>query len=392
MTTIISIHILRSLPPHCVNRDQAGLPKIAAFGGVQRSRVSSQAQKRAWRTSMGQDDVPLSTRTREAYQLLTEPLTKKGHDAEDAWKVTAAFLPLFVATVPTAESEDERQIAMSIMALSEEEIKAIVDGLHECFEVALLTISQDKKDKKGKLIVEKDSPLRALAKKLTARFQGWTRAMDIAMFGRMVASNDNLEIPAAIQVAHMLSTSASAPELDYWTGLDDLAANAAMLGETYFASAVYYQNANIDWDELLENLSQERNLACRGVRALLRSVALRLPSGRRNGFFGDSVPGLMLVEKRNGAAFSLANAFETPIATRDGGLMHRSARALATYWPFVNNFAGAPSHVWVLPGAPEVAMGLDETPLHPDSFKGPGTLRWIVTLDELVEAVLEQLS
>lgn len=47
----IDIHILQSVPPSNINRDDTGSPKTAKFGGVTRARVSSQAWKKATRDS-----------------------------------------------------------------------------------------------------------------------------------------------------------------------------------------------------------------------------------------------------------------------------------------------------------------------------------------------------
>ena len=39
----IDVHILQTVPPSNINRDDTGSPKSARFGGVKRARVSSQA-------------------------------------------------------------------------------------------------------------------------------------------------------------------------------------------------------------------------------------------------------------------------------------------------------------------------------------------------------------
>ena len=45
----IDFHVIQTVPPSCVNRDDTGSPKTAMYGGVMRARVSSQAWKRAMR-------------------------------------------------------------------------------------------------------------------------------------------------------------------------------------------------------------------------------------------------------------------------------------------------------------------------------------------------------
>lgn len=46
----IDLHILQTVPPSNLNRDDTGTPKNAWYGGVQRARVSSQAWKKATRS------------------------------------------------------------------------------------------------------------------------------------------------------------------------------------------------------------------------------------------------------------------------------------------------------------------------------------------------------
>ncbi len=41
----VDFHILQTVPPSCINRDDTGSPKTAVYGGVTRARVSSQAWK-----------------------------------------------------------------------------------------------------------------------------------------------------------------------------------------------------------------------------------------------------------------------------------------------------------------------------------------------------------
>jgi len=45
----IDFHVILTVPPSCVNRDDTGSPKTAMYGGVRRARVSSQSWKRAMR-------------------------------------------------------------------------------------------------------------------------------------------------------------------------------------------------------------------------------------------------------------------------------------------------------------------------------------------------------
>ena len=48
----LDINVLQSVPSSNINRDDTGAPKTAIYGGVTRSRVSSQSWKRAVRTAL----------------------------------------------------------------------------------------------------------------------------------------------------------------------------------------------------------------------------------------------------------------------------------------------------------------------------------------------------
>ena len=43
----LDVHVLQTVPPSFVNRDDTGSPKTAIYGGTTRARVSSQAWKHA---------------------------------------------------------------------------------------------------------------------------------------------------------------------------------------------------------------------------------------------------------------------------------------------------------------------------------------------------------
>lgn len=45
----LDLHVIQTVPPSCINRDDTGSPKMAIYGGVPRARVSSQAWKHAMR-------------------------------------------------------------------------------------------------------------------------------------------------------------------------------------------------------------------------------------------------------------------------------------------------------------------------------------------------------
>ena len=44
MSIYIDFHVLQTVPPSCVNRDDMGSPKTAIYGGAVRARVWREAQ------------------------------------------------------------------------------------------------------------------------------------------------------------------------------------------------------------------------------------------------------------------------------------------------------------------------------------------------------------
>ena len=91
------------------------------------------------------------------------------------------------------------------------------------------------------------------------------RPVDIAMFGRMTTAQAFKNVQAAVQVAHALSTNTLKQEFDYYTATDDLKPDsepgADMIGDIEFNSCTYYKYLNVHWDELVNNLGGDKEIA-----------------------------------------------------------------------------------------------------------------------------------
>ena len=73
----IDFHVLQTVPPSCVNRDDTGSPKTAVYGGVNRARVSSQAWKRAMRILFEEDlldPAQVGKRTKNVVEMVAEEI------------------------------------------------------------------------------------------------------------------------------------------------------------------------------------------------------------------------------------------------------------------------------------------------------------------------------
>ena len=95
-------------------------------------------------------------------------------------------------------------------------------------------------------------------------------AVDLAMFGRMLADAPDFNREAAVQVSHAITTHQAEVEDDYYTAADDLKKpaedmGAGFVGEAGFGSGVYYLYVCIDTVRLVENLAGDRVLATKSA-------------------------------------------------------------------------------------------------------------------------------
>ena len=71
----VDFHILQTVPPSCINRDDTGSPKTAVYGGVLRARVSSQAWKHAMRAAFAENaQLDVGKRTKKAAELVKKQI------------------------------------------------------------------------------------------------------------------------------------------------------------------------------------------------------------------------------------------------------------------------------------------------------------------------------
>ena len=83
----VDFHVLQTVPPSCVNRDDTGSPKTAVYGGATRARVSSQAWKHAIRKMFIEemaDMVETGKRTLKATDLVAGELAALAPELDDA--------------------------------------------------------------------------------------------------------------------------------------------------------------------------------------------------------------------------------------------------------------------------------------------------------------------
>ena len=359
----IELHILQNVAPANLNRDDTGAPKDCTFGGYRRSRVSSQALKRATRMALpsaGLDAADLGLRTRRVLTEVTERLTNKGRDEETAKTVVRNALASVGLNV---DKNDNNQYLLFLGPGALDRFADKCDSLYD-------QLAADKKLKKGEIagLVAEDL--------LDAR-----GAIDVALFGRMIADLPEHTIDAACQVAHAISTHEVNTEYDYFTAVDDLLpdsdSGAGMIGTVEFNAACLYRYSSLDTTQLVENLDGDTELALRGVRSYLEATVLSLPSGKQNSMAAHNPPSLVLAVNRQAGQWNLANAFEDPARpTRSESLVHSSASALLGTYADLSAAYGR----WAPQKAALLTVGLND-------IEPPGGIDTVSSLDDLIDAV-----
>lgn len=334
---LIEMHMIQNHAPSNLNRDDLGAPKTCYFGGVLRSRISSQCLKRSIRTSSCFKLLTGGIRTRRLPQLLAD---KIGEDCPDA---------LQVAT----------KIIQQCGVLADEKNGKSGSGGKDKKDV-IVFLSHKAADRMASLV--RDTPLNAAEKLIKSRAREFAEMItderhmpDMALSGRMlqphapkgtgdkvkaVWKNLDPEIEAALQAAHAISTHVARPEVDYFVAADDIKgadAGAAHVNEAMFASACFYKHFSIDWDQLVRNLEgfdgDHEKLAAHTVGAFIEAAALTTPSGKQTSFAANDRPGVIWAEikKNRPAPMNYANAFAAPVTGGQRDMVDQSAAQLNRY-------------------------------------------------------------
>ena len=320
MSTYVDIHIIQNLPPSCVNRDDSGSPKSAIYGGVRRLRVSSQSWKRAARLYFDDllDASDVGVRTKRVAGVLAAKI------AEDAPELTESALSLAEGVFKTAKiklspprgKKNAPQESGYLMFLSAGQIGRLA-------ELAITSARGGE----------------ALDARTVKKIFKEAHAVDIALFGRMVADDTDLNVDAACQVAHAISTHAAENEYDFFTAVDDEKsrseevedAGAGMMGTVEFSSATMYRYATVNLDMLVKNLGNGE-AALRALEVFIKGFCLSMPTGKQNTFANRTVPETVVVSVREDQPVSLVGAFEKPIPQdADRGYVDRSVESLVRY-------------------------------------------------------------
>lgn len=404
MTTFIQLHLLTAYPASNLNRDDTGSPKTLKFGGVERLRVSSQSLKRAIRTSdlfasaIG-EAVGLSARSFK--EAAGTSLAARSKTFPALIQAEVAKLNQDLAVDPTGLAEKVRAALAKVKGTGggsedeeddEEDTKSSKKGGLKKTKGKLAFGSIDPKSEYGlstreavQLGPEEYSRLIEIAKSIAkgrdvdpkqySVLVEKPKAVDIAMFGRMLADAPKYNVEAAVQVAHAFTTHRVTIEDDYYTAVDDLKnadreedRGAGFIGIQEYGAGLFYLYVCIDADLLVGNLSKDKALAKKAVAAFIEAAAKVSPKGKQNSYASRGRASYVMGEAGPEAPRTLAAAFMRPVTPEgaDGDMARASITKLETLREqFAKAYGDAPGKLQIM-----------------DVTKGEGTLAAVIRLAE----------
>lgn len=346
---LLEIHVIHTLPPHALNRDDSGRPKSLWYGGVERVRISSQAQKRATRLAFhGLDWLPKEERALRTRRIERALGGKLDHlSAEERRAVVEGALK---ALGLGSKLQKEEVVSEYLLLLGEAQLEALAEAVarhHQSLLEFHAARAQDGEEEKKKRKAKAGELPEAARSDLREILEG-VIPLEVALFGRMLADRKDLDVEGALAVAHAVGTTADPIEEDYFVAVDDLArqeeASAGMLESRGYSAGTVYRYAVLDLDELIRTVGRERALL--GARALLERFPLALPDGGQRAFAHHSQPEAILIRTGQGAPRNLAAAFANPVDSRDKDPAEASLERLLRRWEQFDRKFGSLEREW----------------------------------------------
>lgn len=389
MSLHLDIHAIQSVPASNINRDRSGAPKSGIFGGVRRHQVSSQSWKRAIRRYLRDEKQVDSTYTsREFIRVLASRIA----DGEAA----QADIDLAAGLAVNAGLLSEKSLVGQHAKARGINLKPSKKAAEEAEEEA--EAEHGEADVEGDLVIYKtgasfpftertieafvevargvESPIIEIAEKksdVTAKIAKLPKAdVDLlreavaaagpatALFGSMFASAKDLSTDAAAQVAFAVAVHETAPQVDFYTAVDDLstASGGSMMGTKSFDASVLYRYANLDLAGLRENLDDGIDPA-EIAASFVEGFLLSMPTGAQNGYAARTLPSAVVVVASERPK-SLANAFLEPI---EGDFIAEATRRLVAGERTLAERVEQPKAVWriSLDGLADAELGEQST-------------------------------
>jgi CRISPR system Cascade subunit CasC len=328
----IDVHLLQTLPYSNINRDDLGSPKSLIYGGVSRTRVSSQSWKRATRLAVETTLADPAARTRRVPEQVSARLRDRNWPADLA---DAAGAQVLLSAGKGLKLDDDGTSSV-LLYLPTRALDELADLAAEHRDA--IAAEAGKRKPKGVLPTDRVEEI----------LKG--RNGTINMFGRMLAELPGAEVDGTVQVAHAFTTHGTEPEIDFFTAVDDLnpadARGSGHMNSAEFSAGVFYRYACIDLTGLARNLCGDTGMARELTSAFLTAFISAMPSGKQNSTAANTLPDLAYLAVRTDRPISLAPAFEMPVRAEADGWAAPSRTQLARYAARLRQVWGTEGLAW----------------------------------------------
>lgn len=305
-TCFLQIHTLASYTAALLNRDDTGLAKRLPFGGVLRTRISSQCLKRHWRIiddPHALDRINGATSAFRSRELVTQRVINplKNNFNEEIINIIENEFQIAVYG-----KKGTTRTGRQTLLLGEPELKWLETEAKKLAEKA----NGDVKDA-SEFTEEWRNTYKENIKAMRQN-TSLPAGLVSALFGRMVTSDTEANISAPVHVAHAFTVHEEEPENDYFTAIDDLAGDdpgADTIQETELTSGIFYGYVVVDLKGLLNNLGDDSGLAGKVLHNLIYLIGEVSPGAK----LGSTAPygraSFMLLEAGGRQPRSLSEAF-----------------------------------------------------------------------------------
>ena len=368
----IQIHTLISYGPSLLNRDENGMAKRITFGGIVRTRVSSQCIKRHLRMATGRyalsniSGATLSIRSRNTIdRLVIQPFRDTGEHNQEVLDALQDAFNMNIYSKTGLRKEDRQPLLLGLPEVDyfKQKVEDILnEGLKDPDEIALAVSNLFSRN-------GEQSNFRAMmdAIRLPA-------GLTAALHGRMITSDFASNMDGPIHVSHPFTVHRQESTMDYFSVVEDLqtpeeTAGAAHLNQSELSTGLYYGYIVVDLPSLVSNLEgcapedwlkADRTMAAAVVKHLLHSITQISPAAKMGSTAAHSYADLLLVEVSDRQPRGLYNAFREPVVssqTKD------AVNALSNYMQTMDNRYGQEEVRRVLrdqdvdmPGSPQLNM------------------------------------
>ena len=320
----VDFHVIQTVPPSCINRDDTGSPKTAVYGGSTRARVSSQAWKHAMRDyfKLSIPKEELGVRTKYVRGKIADEIQKLNGklSREQCEDLAGTILGKGAARHKEKDKEKKQEDSYN----KEELDTLLYISWKQIRELAKLVV--DSITEEGGLGKEEEKDIKEKAREKLMD----NPSFEMVLFGRMVATDSSLKYDAAAQVAHSISTHAVHNEYDYFTAVDDLkvgdSSGAGHLGPVEFNSSTLYRYATVSLAAFKKWVGNPAKV----IRTFAEAFIYSMPTGKQSTFANRTVPDAVYITIREDQPVNFSGAFEDAVVSRNG-FSKPSAEQLVEY-------------------------------------------------------------